>query len=93
MQELVELYVPDLVEVAWPNRTQIVWCWQSVQFSQVIFVILGNPWVNENFSIAKLLCVYVFLNPSPASVPTLYPMETSVIFKRGTEMEHWLEIG
>ena len=63
-----------------------------MQFSQIIFVTLGNPSVNENFSIAKLLCVYVFLNPSLASIPVLYPMKTLVIFKKGTEMEHWFEI-
>ena len=93
MLELGELYVPDFVGVAWPNAIQFVWCWQCVQFSQVIFVTLGNRWVNENFNIAKLLCVYVFLNPSPVHVPILYPMKTIVIIKKGTETEHWLEIG
>ena len=62
---------------------------RAVQPGNICF----NPRVNENFNISKLLCVYDFLNPFPANAPILYPMKISVIFKTGTEMEHWLEIG
>ena len=55
--------------------------------------ICFGPWVNENFNIVKLLCVHDFFNLSPTNVLILYPMKTSVMFKRGTEMEYWLEIG
>ena len=55
--------------------------------------ICFNPSVNENFNIAKLLCVPDFFNLSPTNVLILYPMKTSMIFKSGTEMEYWLEIG
>ena len=88
MWELVELHAPDFVGVAWPNIIQIVLCWQCVQFSQVIFILIlqsMKTFILQNY--------YDFLNLSPANVPILYPMKTSVIFKRGTEMEHLLEIG
>ena len=86
MWELVELHFPDFVGVACPNIIQTDWCWKCLQFSQVIFLL-----ILESIKI-KLLCVYTFLNPSLANVPILYPMKLLVIFKRGTEMEHWLKI-
>ena len=47
--------------------------WELVELHVPDFVGFGNiyvnPWVNENFNIAKLLCVYIFLNPFSANVP------------------------
>ena len=40
MWELAELHVSDSVGAAWPDIIQIVWCWQCVQFSQVIFALI-----------------------------------------------------
>ena len=39
-----------------------------------------------------LSCVHVFHNLSEANNLLLYP-KASVIFKKSTEMEHWLEMG
>ena len=89
MCELVELHVSDFVGYTWPNKVQIVWSWQCVQFSQVIFVL-----ILDSVKTLILQNYYVCMSfPSPVNVPILYPMKTSVIFKRGTEMEHWLKIG
>ena len=90
MWGLVEHHVPDFVRVAWPNITQIVWCWSCMQFSQVIFVLILE---STKALILQNYYVCVFLYPSPANAPILYPMKTSVISKRGTEMENWLKIG
>ena len=71
------------------NSNRFVLVMHAVKPGNICF----NLWVSEIFNISKLLCVYVFLNPSPVNVPILYSMKTSLIFKRGTEMEHWLKIG
>ena len=39
MWELMVLHIPDFVGAARQKITEIVWCWQCVQFSQVIFVL------------------------------------------------------
>ena len=62
-----------------------------MQLSQLRFVLILETM--KTLVLPDFLCVYVFLNPPPDSVPILYPMKTSVIFKRGTEIEHCLEIG
>ena len=71
MWELVEFHASDFVGVAWPNIIQIVRCWQGVQFSQVIFVlilesmktlILQNYYVCMSF-LTRLQPMFQFYTP------------------------------
>ena len=74
MWKLVERQVPDFVEVARPNIIQIVWCWECVQFSQVISVLILEAM--KSLILQNYWCAFlsVFFNPHLTNVPILYSL-------------------
>ena len=62
MWKLVERNVPDFVEAACPFIIQIVWCWQWVQFSQVIVLIFESVkiLILQNYYMCMCVCVQLY---------------------------------
>ena len=87
----MELHVPDFVGVARRNIIQTIWCWQCVQFSQVIFVLI--PESIKTLILQNFYAYMSFLSFLQPMLQFYTPWKHQWFLKGVRKMEHWLEIG